>query len=167
MTVIFGVLGFGAWKYYQYTQQQILIYATNAAQAEQAAIESDAAMKAIKQDLEQVQKQFNEVSKEFAQAQSRVDTLEKKLSKHDLGQLAQAKPGLVEKIVNSQFKFVKDTMATGEKNRPETFKTIQLTHLGKFAVRKKKIEFYRKKVEMSVPEGMEFNKLYTIKKLKL
>ena len=76
-------------------------------------------------------------------------------------------PGLVEKIVNSQFKFVKDTMATGEKNRPETFKTIQLTHLGKFAVRKKKIEFYRKKVEMSVPEGMEFNKLYTIKKLKL
>jgi len=100
MTVIFGVLGFGAWKYYQYTQQQILIYATNAAQAEQAAKESDAAMEAIKQDLEQVQKQFNEVSKEFAQAQSRVDTLEKKLSKHDLGQLAQAKPGLVEKIID-------------------------------------------------------------------
>jgi len=68
--------------------------------------------------------------------------------------------GLIEKIVNSQFKFVKDIMATGEKNRPETFKTIQLTHLGKFAVRKKKIEFYRKKVEMSVPEGMEFNKSY-------
>ena len=100
MTVIIGALGFGAWKYYTYTQQQILIYATNAAQAEQAAIESDAAMKAIKQDLEQVQKQFNEVSKEFAQAQSRVDTLEKKLSKHDLGQLAQAKPGLVEKIID-------------------------------------------------------------------
>jgi len=76
-------------------------------------------------------------------------------------------PGLVEKVVNSQFKFVKDIMATGEKNRPETFKTIQLTHLGKFAVRKKKIEFYRKKVEMSVPEGMEFNKSYPIKKLKL
>ena len=100
MTVIIGALGFGAWKYYTYTQQQILIYATNAAQAEQAAIESDAAMKAIKQDLEQVQKQFNEVSKEFAEAQSRVDTLEKKLSKHDLGQLAQAKPGLVEKIID-------------------------------------------------------------------
>jgi predicted negative regulator of RcsB-dependent stress response len=100
MTVIFGVLGFGAWKYYQYTQQQILIYATNAAQAEQAAEESNAAMEAIKQDLEQVQKQFNEVSKEFAEAQSRVDTLEKKLSKHDLGQLAQAKPGLVEKIID-------------------------------------------------------------------
>ena len=100
MTVIIGALGFGAWKYYQYTQQQILIYATNAAQAEQAAEESNAAMEAIKQDLEQVQKQFNEVSQEFADAQSRVDTLEKKLSKHDLGQLAQAKPGLVEKIID-------------------------------------------------------------------
>ncbi len=79
----------------------------------------------------------------------------------------QISPGLVEKIVNSQFKFVKDTMATGEKNRPETFKTIQLTHLGKFAVRQKKLEFYQKKVKMSVPEGMEFNKSYPIKKLKL
>jgi len=100
MTVIIGALGFGAWKYYQYTQQQILVYATNAAQAEQAAEESNAAMEAIKQDFEQVQKQFNEVSEEFAEAQSRVDTLEKKLSKHDLGQLAQAKPGLVEKIID-------------------------------------------------------------------
>lgn len=79
----------------------------------------------------------------------------------------QISSGVIEKIVNSQFKFVKDTMATGEKNRPETFKTIQLTHLGKFAVRKKKIEFYKKKFEMSVPEGMEFNKPYPIKNLKI
>ena len=70
---------------------------------------------------------------------------------------------LIEKVVNSQFEFVKNVMATGEKNKPETFKTIQLTHLGKFAVRKKKIEFYKRKVEMSVPEGMEFNKNYPIK----
>ncbi len=70
---------------------------------------------------------------------------------------------LVEKVVNSQFEFVKNVMAKGEKNKPETFKTIQLTHLGKFAVRKKKIEFYKRKVEMSVPEGMEFNKNYPLK----
>ena len=100
MTVVIGAIGFGAWKYYTHTQEQILIHATNAAQAEQAAKESDAALSAMKADLEQVQKQFNEVSNEFAQAQSRVDTLEKKLSKHDLGQLAQAKPGLVEKIID-------------------------------------------------------------------
>jgi len=73
----------------------------------------------------------------------------------------------VEKVVNSQFKFVKDVMANGEKNRPDTFKTIQLTHLGKFAVRKSKIEYYKRKVKMSVPEGMEFNKNYPIKDVEI
>jgi len=99
VTAIIGAVGFGAWKYYQYTQGQILVYATNAAQAEQAALESNAAMESIQQDLAQVQTQFREVTEEFAEAQSRVDTLEKKLSKHDIGQLAQAKPGLIEKII--------------------------------------------------------------------
>lgn len=73
---------------------------------------------------------------------------------------------LVTKIVNSQFKFVKDTMALGEKNRPETFKTIQVTHLGKFAVRKKKIEAFRNQVRMSVPKGKKFNKSYSFKEAK-
>ena len=100
LTVVIGAVGFGAWKYYTYTQAQILIHATNAAQAEQAAIESNAALESMQQDLKEVQKQFNEVSREFADAQSRVDALQVKLSKHDLGQLAQAKPGLVEKIID-------------------------------------------------------------------
>jgi len=99
VTAIIGAVGFGAWKYYQYTQGQILVYATNAAQAEQAALESNAALESMQQDLKNVQRQFNEVSQEFADAQSRVDALQVKLSKHDLGQLAQAKPGLVERII--------------------------------------------------------------------
>jgi nucleoid DNA-binding protein len=73
---------------------------------------------------------------------------------------------LVEKVLDSQFKFVKEVMAQGEKNKPETFKTIQLTHLGKFAVRKRKIEYYKRKLKMSVPEGLEFNKSYDIIKNK-
>ena len=99
LTVVIGAVGFGAWKYYTYTQEQIKVYAVNAAQAEQAAEESQAAFESVQKDLVQVQKQFNEVSEEFANAQSRVDALQVKLSKHDLGQLAQAKPGLVEKII--------------------------------------------------------------------
>ena len=101
VTAIIGAVGFGAWKYYQYTQGQILVYATNAAQAEQAAIESNAALESMQQDLKNVQKQFNEVTEEFSNAQKRVDTLEEKLSEHDLGQLAQARPGLVENIINN------------------------------------------------------------------
>ena len=69
---------------------------------------------------------------------------------------------LVEKVLDSQFKFVKEVMAQGEKNKPETFKTIQLTHLGKFAVRKRKMEYYKRQLEMSVPKGLEFNKSYDI-----
>jgi uncharacterized protein HemX len=101
LTAVIGAVGFGAWKYYTYTQEQIRVYATNAATAEQAAEASQAAFVSVQKDLAEVQKQFNEVSKEFASAQSRVDTLENKLSEHDLGQLAQARPGLVEKIINN------------------------------------------------------------------
>jgi hypothetical protein len=101
LTAIIGAVGFGAWKYYTYTQEQIRVYATNAATAEQAAIASEVAFKSMQQDLKNVQKQFNEVTEEFSNAQKRVDTLEEKLSEHDLGQLAQARPGLVEKIINN------------------------------------------------------------------
>ena len=51
----------------------------------------------------------------------------------------------VKEIVEQQFEFVRKVMAEGEKNKPETFKTIQLTHLGKFAVRKYKLEEFKKK----------------------
>ena len=101
LAAVLGAVGFGAWKYYTYTQEQIRVYATNAATAEQAAESTQAALDSVQKDLEQVQKQFNEVTEEFGNAQKRVDTLEEKLSEHDLGQLAQARPGLVEKIINS------------------------------------------------------------------
>lgn len=100
LTAVFGALGFGAWKYYTYTQEQIRVYATNAANAEQAQQATQAALESVQKDLEQVQKQFNEVTAKFNNSQKRVNTLEEKLSEHDLGQLAQARPGLVEKIIN-------------------------------------------------------------------
>lgn len=100
VTAVLGAVGFGAWKYYTYTQEQIRVYATNAANAEQAQQATQAALDSVRENLEQVQKQFNEVTEDFSNAQKRVDTLEEKLSEHDLGQLAQARPGLVEKIIN-------------------------------------------------------------------
>lgn len=54
---------------------------------------------------------------------------------------------LVKKIVDSQFKFVKDVMASGIKNQPNTFKSIQLTHLGKFAKREYKLQEYKRKAD--------------------
>lgn len=51
----------------------------------------------------------------------------------------------VEEIVTSQFMLVRKVMNEGIKNEPESFKSVQLTHLGKFAVRKYKLEEYKRK----------------------
>lgn len=106
LAVVLGAMGFGAWKYYQYTQEQIRIYAVNAATAELAQEASEAALVAIQKDMVAVREQFASVSADFVVAQSRVDNLEEKLSKHDLGALAQAKPKLIEKIVDKGTKDV-------------------------------------------------------------
>ena len=100
LTVVIGAVGFGAWKYYQYTQEQIGIYRENAAKAEMAQKASEEAVKAIQKDLVQIQEQFESVSNDFKIAKSRVNALEEKLTKHELGDLAQAKPKLIEKIVD-------------------------------------------------------------------
>jgi nucleoid DNA-binding protein len=42
---------------------------------------------------------------------------------------------VIEKVVNNQFLCVKEAMAEGEKNDVDSFRNINLTHLGKFAVR--------------------------------
>jgi predicted negative regulator of RcsB-dependent stress response len=106
LTVVIGAMGFGAWKYYQYTQEQIRIYAVNAATAELAQEQAEAAIVAIQKDMAEIREQFASVSADFEVAQSRVDNLEEKLSKHDLGALAQAKPKLIEKIVDKGTKDV-------------------------------------------------------------
>tara|TARA_R110000822_G_scaffold296377_1_gene418801 strand:+ start:306 stop:563 length:258 start_codon:yes stop_codon:yes gene_type:complete len=61
----------------------------------------------------------------------------------------------VKDIVENQFKFVKKTMAEGIKNNPKSFKNIQITHLGKFAVRKYKLEEYARKEEGRRREAKE------------
>ena len=54
---------------------------------------------------------------------------------------------VVEKAVKHQFKFVTEVMAQGKKNAPDTFKTIQLTHLCKFAPRKYKLKEFKEKAD--------------------
>jgi len=100
LTVVIGAVGFGAWKYYQYTQEQIRIYAVNAATAELAQQEAEKAIESIKRDMVEIQAQFTDVSAKFAVAKGRVDALEGKLSEHEIGDLAQKKPKLIEKIID-------------------------------------------------------------------
>ena len=106
LTVVIGAVGFGAWKYYQYTQEQIRIYAVNAATAELAQQQAEAAIESIKKDMVEIQAQFTAVSAEFAVAKGRVTKLEEKLSEHEIGNLAQKKPKLIEKIIDKGTKDV-------------------------------------------------------------
>jgi chromosome segregation ATPase len=98
---VLSAIAFGAWKYYTYTQEQIRTYAQNAATAELAQRETAAALESTQRDLEQVRQQFDIVSQKFEDAQQRVEVLEEKLSEHEIGTLAQAKPVLVERIVDN------------------------------------------------------------------
>ena len=101
--IIFAVVGagaFGAWKYYTYTQNQIRIFAENAAVAKQAQAQTQAALAQTQQDLAQVREQFNVVNDKFNAAEQRVDNLERKLSESDINYLASQRPGLVEKVID-------------------------------------------------------------------
>ena len=100
LTVVIGAVGFGAWKYYQYTQEQIRIYAVNAATAELAQQQAEAAVESLKRDMVEIQAQFTKVTSQFEVAKGRVDALEDKLSEHEIGDLAQKKPKLIEKIID-------------------------------------------------------------------
>jgi hypothetical protein len=42
---------------------------------------------------------------------------------------------LIEKMNNSQFKYVRDVMAKGDKENPETYKTVYLQYIGRFVVK--------------------------------
>jgi hypothetical protein len=50
---------------------------------------------------------------------------------------------VVTMIVDSQFLFIREVMALGEKNKPDTFKSVNVTHLGKFATRDYMLKKYK------------------------
>ena len=100
IAALLGAAGFGAWKYYEYTQNQIRIFAENAATAELAQRETEAALQKTQQDLVRVQEQFSIVTEKFRVAAQRVDNLETKLTEHDLNYLAARRPKDIEKIID-------------------------------------------------------------------
>ena len=100
LATIIGAIGFGAWKYYEYTQTQIRIFAENAARSELVASETQAALDKTQKDLEQVKIEFKRATQAFESAAKRVDVLEKKLAEHDIDYLAARRPKDVEKIID-------------------------------------------------------------------
>jgi len=92
--------GFALWQYYTYTQNQIRIYAENAAKSEVAQKATQAALDETQEDLKRVRIEFDRANSKFKAADKRVRNLENKLAKHELDFLAASRPKDVQKIID-------------------------------------------------------------------
>ena len=101
--VTFIVCGLFYW-YYSDTQERMAILNENNAKLETAVATSEAAVESLQRDFENANKALNEVNQEFANIRKQNKTLSNKLGRHDLGNLAENKPGLVEKVVTKATK---------------------------------------------------------------
>jgi len=96
--VTFIVCGLFYW-YYNDTQERMTILNENNAKLETAVATSEAAVESLQRDFESANKALNEVNEKFTNIRKQNKTLSNKLGRHDLGNLAENKPGLVEKVV--------------------------------------------------------------------
>ena len=99
MIVMMAMGGIGYW-YYTDTQQRMVILVANEAKATMAAKESEQAKKIMEENYQRVTQELKEVNDKFATIRASNNVLSQKLQRHDLGVLANKKPGLVQKLIN-------------------------------------------------------------------
>tara|TARA_B100000035_G_C20996258_1_gene552633 strand:- start:688 stop:1083 length:396 start_codon:yes stop_codon:yes gene_type:complete len=90
------VLGLGS--YYLYTQNQVL--SANNLALEGAVAEQQAAMEVMKESYERQGKALNNLASRNAQIEQEMNSYLDIFRRHNLNQLAIAKPGMIEKRVN-------------------------------------------------------------------
>lgn len=97
------VLLAGLWwakAYYENSQIEIAQLKENVIKLEIAVQRSEAAVKSLQVGIKKSHKAHDIVTQRFAKARQENSKLKELLGKHDLGFLAQRKPGLIEKRVN-------------------------------------------------------------------
>lgn len=99
MIVMMAMGGIGYW-YYTDTQKRMVILVANEAKATLAVQESEKAKKVMEENFKRVTQELKEVNDKFATIRASNNVLSQKLQRHDLGVLANKKPGLVQKIIN-------------------------------------------------------------------
>ena len=92
--------GAGGYAYVQKLQKDNAILKTNQVKLETAVSESNEVIEQQTKDLKQIRSTLSKLEEEKKKLQADKDNLSKKLGKHDIGELAEKKPGLVEKIIN-------------------------------------------------------------------
>lgn len=96
MLVITGVF----YWYYQDSQARIQTLSENNAKLETAVAINEQTIGSLQENYAQSQEQLRAVHAEFRQIRRQNSVLAEKLERHDLGVLGNARPGLVENVVN-------------------------------------------------------------------
>ena len=90
----------GGYLYVTKLQKDNAILKNNQVKLETAVAESNQVIEQQTKDLKQIRSTLKEIEEVNAKLQADRDALNKRLGKHDIGNLAENKPGLVEKIIN-------------------------------------------------------------------
>ena len=101
MAILMFVVGGIFYWYYNDTQQRMAILHEINADLENAVATNEEAVKQLQIDSKKANEQLGKVNTEFADIRRQNQVLADKLSNHDIGNLAQNKPALVEKIINN------------------------------------------------------------------
>lgn len=90
----------GAYWYFKWSQDEMAQLRENNLTLELAVKESEATVKALRDSMQEAVARFNATNQAFQSARKDTVRLRDKLGKHELGALAERKPGLVQNIVN-------------------------------------------------------------------
>lgn len=98
---IITVMTIGAFYwYYNDTQERLRILNANNAKLETAIQISEDAVTSLQQSYAQANEELTKVNSEFSAIRQQNRVLSDKLGRHDIGNLAENKPGLVERVIN-------------------------------------------------------------------
>jgi len=103
LIIVVGLLGgvvYGAYAYYQDTQQRIATLQTNNAKLETVAKTNELTITSMQKNQEKFATLNKDLQMKLNEAEEYGDDLRKKLHKHDLTRLSIKKPGLIEKRIN-------------------------------------------------------------------
>ena len=101
--IILASAGGGYW-YVQKLQKDNQILKANAIKLESAVADQKQVIESQAADFKKIRSTLNKLEEENAKLQKDKQDLSKRLGKHDIGNLAENKPGLVERIINGASK---------------------------------------------------------------
>ena len=90
----------GGYLYVNKLQKDNAVLKTNQIKLETAVQESNQVIEQQTKDLKKIRSTIKQIEEVNAKLQADRNALNKRLGKHDIGNLAENKPGLVEKIIN-------------------------------------------------------------------